>query len=197
MPTHASNPAHKRRKRFLIDADEVLFDFQSAAFSILHKLNGRVLTSSDYHVWDLFSEIRPDEKDHLIAEISKPGFCRDLKPLPGAQEAVRQLRAVVDVYAVTSPWTSPTWVYERNASLEEHFSINKKHIVQTSAKYLVKGDFFLDDNPTHVTEWSAAHPDGVGMLWHIPNTRNLGLDHQRVRSWDEVHAKVQEHTNGS
>ena len=179
-----------RRKRFLFDADEVLLDFQSACFDILRKFNGRVLTAQDYEVWDFFAELTPEETAYIRGEVSKPGFCRHLKPLPGAQAAVEQMREMVDVYALTSPWDSPTWVYERNESLKEHFAIGRKHVVQTSAKYLVRGDFFLDDNPDHVTHWAEEHPAGVAMLWHIPNTRKLGHDHFRVRSWAEVLGKV-------
>jgi 5'(3')-deoxyribonucleotidase len=178
------------RKRFLFDADEVLFDFQSACFDILRKFNGRVLTADDYLVWDFFVELTTEEKAHVRAEVSKPGFCRNLKPLGWAQDAVTTIRELVDVYAVTSPWDSPTWVYERNEALKEHFGIDKKHIVQTSAKYLVRGDFFLDDNPDHVTHWASEHPHGVAMLWHIPNTRKLGHEEFRVRSWAEVLDRV-------
>jgi 5'(3')-deoxyribonucleotidase len=182
-----------QRKRFLFDADEVLLDFQNACFEILRKFNGRVLTAQDYLVWDFFVELTPEENAHVRGEVSKPGFCRHLKPLPGAQEAVTKIRELVDVFALTSPWDSPTWVYERGESLKEHFGFAKKHVVQTSAKYLVGGDFFLDDNPDHVTHWAEEHPNGVAMLWHIPNTRQLGLNQFRVRSWDEVLDKVRNH----
>ena len=111
--------------------------------------------------------------------------------VPGAEAGVRALREHVKVYAVTSHFpSSPTWVHERDHWLIEHFGFTGKEIVHTSAKYLVGGDYLLDDNPSHVAAWSNEHPDGLGLLWHIPNTRTLGMDEVRMQSWDQVLDRV-------
>ncbi len=179
-----------RRKRLLCDVDEVLVDFQTPAFDLLEKHCGRKLTPDDYEVWDMFSLFSDEEKRVVFAEIEKPGFCRALKPKDGAIEAMSELRKLVDVYAVTSHFSSPTWVHERDAQLIEEFGFKRREIVHTSAKYLVGGEYLLDDNPSHVTAWSDEHPSGHAMLWHIPNTRKLGMDDIRMKSWDQVLARV-------
>jgi 5'(3')-deoxyribonucleotidase len=179
-----------RRKRLLIDVDEVLLDFQTPAFAILEKHCGRKLTPYDYEVWDMFSLFSEKEKATVFAEIEKPGFCRGLKPTPGACQFMEEARDLVDVFAVTSHFHSPTWVHERDASLKEFFAFKKQEIVHTSAKFLIQGDFFLDDNPGHVSAWMEENPTGVAMLWHIPNTRTLGMDDIRMKSWDQVITKV-------
>jgi 5'(3')-deoxyribonucleotidase len=179
-----------RRKRLLCDVDEVLVDFQRPALSILERLTGKKLTPDDYEVWDMFSLFTEEEKTLVREEISKPGFCRALPPVPGAAEGLLEARSLVDVFAVTSHFTSPTWVHERDAALIEDFGFKRGEIVHTSAKFLVKGDFLLDDRPKNVTEWKEHHPDGTAMLWHIPNTRKLGMDDIRVRSWAEVLERI-------
>lgn len=178
------------RKRLLIDVDEVLVDFQSPALALLEKHCGRRLTPLDYKVWDMFTVFTEEEKTVVFAEIGKPGFCRGLKPKEGALAAVMDLRTMVDVIAVTSHFPSPTWVHERDAQLIEDFGFKRREIVHTSAKYLCAGTYFLDDNPAHVTAWAEEHPSGIAMLWHIPNTRLLGLDDIRMKSWDEVMHRV-------
>lgn len=174
------------RKRLLIDVDEVLADFQTPTFAVIEKLFGRVLTPHDFEVWDIFGLFSEEEKQAIFEELEKPGFCQGLQPTPGSIEAVRELRKIVDVYPVTSPFHSPTWVHERNTWLHEYHGFKKREIVHTGSKFLVTGDALLDDNPSHVTTWAEEHPFGLGMLWHIPNTRTLGLDDLRVHTWDEV-----------
>jgi 5'(3')-deoxyribonucleotidase len=180
----------RTRKRFLCDVDEVLADFQSPTFEIIGRLLKRQLTQYDYDVWDVFSLFTKEEVELLFTEIERPGFCRSLKPLPGAIDAIKELRQIADVYVVTSPFHSETWVAERDAWLMEHFGFTRKQIVHTSAKYLVEGDAFLDDNPSHVLHWKEEHPDGLAMLWHIPNTRKLPHDDVRVFTWERVIEEV-------
>lgn len=182
----------RRRKRLLIDVDEVLVDFQTPAFEALERLCGRRLRPEDYEVWDMFSLFSDAEKKAVFAEIEKPGFCRTLEPKAGAIEGVKALRDMVDVFAVTSHFSSPTWVHERDAQLTEVFGFKRKEIVHTSAKFLIAGEFFLDDNPSHVAAWSEEHPKGIAMLWHIPNTRKLGMDDIRVKTWEQVAARVRQ-----
>ncbi len=180
-----------RKLRLLVDVDEVLVDFQTPMFDALYDLYGRRLKPEDCEVWDCFSMMTPNEKKGVFSIIEHPGWCAALKPTPGSQEAITTLRGLVDVYAVTSHFpTSRTWVHERDTSLKKLFDFTGKDIVYTSAKYLVKGDAFLDDNPSHLVRWGEEHPDGLAMLWHIPNTRKLGHDDLRVHGWDEVIAKI-------
>src|SRR5574338_1228455 len=101
-----------RRKRLLLDVDEVLADFQSPTYDVIERLFGRRLTPFDYDVWDMFTLFTDEEKTVIFAEIEKPGFCRDLRPKEGSIEAVHELRKFVDVFPVTRHFTSPTWVHE-------------------------------------------------------------------------------------
>jgi 5'(3')-deoxyribonucleotidase len=180
-----------RRKRLLLDVDEVLADFQTPAFALLEKHCGRTLKPEDYEVWDMFSLFSDLERKTVFAEIEKPGFCASLPPKHGAAIAVGKLRDMVDVVAVTSHFrSSPTWVYERDKWLADYFAFKGSEIIHTGAKACVVGEYFLDDNPMHVSAWSAEHPTGIAMLWHIPNTRKLGMDDIRMKSWDEVIARI-------
>ncbi len=182
-----------RRKRLLCDVDEVLADLHEAIFQILEKVLGLRLTAEDFNVWNLFDTFSPKEQKAIYAEMGKPGFCASLRPKEGAVEAVLKLRRMVDVYVVTSRFKGhgPTWVFERDAWLREYFGFELDQVIHTSAKFLIAGDAILDDRPDNVTSWLAEHPDGLGMLWDLPNTRTLGCDSLRVRNWRDVTEKVQ------
>jgi 5'(3')-deoxyribonucleotidase len=184
------------RKRMLVDVDEVLADFQTPMFEALYELYGRRASPDDCEVWDCFTLMTPNEKKGVFAIIEKPGWCASLKPKEGAIEGIQRLREFVDIYAVTSHFpTSRTWVHERDAWLIEHFGFERPFIVHTSSKFIISGDAFLDDNPGHVKAWQAANPNGLAMLWHIPNTRKLGHHDLRVKTWGEVIDRVRSHVH--
>jgi 5'(3')-deoxyribonucleotidase len=178
------------KPRFLVDCDEVLADFQTPAFEVIRNLIGRSYKPEDFQVWDIFNGLSDGELIAVGDAIERPGFCTSLQPTPGAIEAIREIREFAEVYVVTSPQHNRHWVYERTEWLMKHFKFKKTHIIHTAAKYMVRGHAFLDDKPEHVDHWAHENPEGLAMLWHIPNTRNLGQGLLRVKTWPEVIEKV-------
>lgn len=186
-------------KDFLIDVDEVLADFVNPAAEIISKLQGRTWTLDDAPTdnWDMFSNLEPDVLKGVFEAMNGQGFVAKLQPTPGSQDFVRELRKKCNVYALTAPHhTSAWWVLERNIWLGDLFGIDRKHVVHTDAKYLCRGDFFLDDRHDHVTRWIARHPDKSGLWWGTKHNQRLlksGLElptHLRVSAWDEVLQRV-------
>jgi 5'(3')-deoxyribonucleotidase len=178
------------REALLVDVDEVLCDFQTPALDIMAVITGRRYQPADFDVWDIFSVLTEDQKKVCFALFERHGFCQSLKPYPEALEAIKELRTFVHVVAVTTPQHSRNWTYERTEWLKEHFDLSSKDVIYTSSKYMVQGAGLVDDNPSHVAGWAERHPQGTAMLWHIPNTRNLGHDDLRVKSWSEVIARM-------
>jgi len=175
---------------FLVDVDEVLYDLHDPVLALMAKVTGRRHQIEEIKVWDLFSVLGEEERTQVFEYMNAPGFCSALRPFPEAVVALDQIRRHAEVIAVTNPYPSPSWVYERSNSLKRDFGFSRGQIIYTSAKYLVRGDYFLDDNPNYVSSWAAENPDKCSMLWHTPNTRTLGLDHLRVFSWDQVLERV-------
>lgn len=175
---------------FLIDVDEVLGDFVTPAVVFVVDVLGRPWSLDDAPPdnWDIFSALTKEEKAAVFDRLNDKGFCASLKPTPGSQDFVRELRKRRNVYAVTAPHHSSIyWVPERNQWLGDHFGFDKKHVVHTDSKFLCKGREFLDDNPNHVIRWQERHPEGAGMLWSTKHNHRLkGYDAIRVHSWDEV-----------
>ncbi len=180
--------------RFLIDVDDVLTDFVGRMSPIVSGILDREWSYDELSKdeWDLFTILSKVQRDALFAIMERPGFCATFNPAPGAQAAVRTLREMgCEMFAVTAPNYSPFWVSERTHWLEQFFQIPADHVVHTHAKYLVSGDFFLDDRPSHVREWEKHNPQGVPMLWTTPhNQRAEGFDDVRVFCWDHVWARI-------
>jgi len=123
-----------------------------------------------------------------------PGFCRSFEPYSGAVEAIDALEEVMDVYIVTSPMRSPTWVHERSEWLSEHFGIPRNRQVHTQAKYLVSGDLFIDDNPEHVKEWAEHNPRGMPVLWDRPYNQHpvtIRGPWIRAKTWEDVWGHIE------
>lgn len=179
-----------RRLAFLLDVDEVLADFQTAALGAVGEVTGKHLTPADFTTWDILGQLPGPVQDAARERISAPGFCASLAPVAGAVAAVKQLRQLVDIHVATKPWPSPTWMTERLAWLSRWFGIEAEAVTFTHRKSLIRADLMLDDNPYYVSSWMARNPCGVAMLWDIPNTRVIRSAALRVGTWGQVLAEV-------
>jgi 5'(3')-deoxyribonucleotidase len=174
----------------LLDCDGVLSDFVSAVLDLVHELCGPRYQPHDVTCFDLAKSLglTDEERARVFGAItSRPGFARELAVYPDAIAGVAALRAVADVYIVTSPWNSnPTWTHDREAWLREHFGIPHSHVIHTSAKHLVAGDVLVDDKTSTLVEWQAAHPRGVAVQWQTPHNLYDGWAGWSTCSWDHV-----------
>lgn len=174
-----------------MDVDDVLADFKTPVLDLMVELFGIVVDLHAFEAWDLFTVLTPEQQEVLLREMSRPGYCSELLPYHEAKEGIDNLRQLAEVVVVTRPFVSPTWVYERMHWLIEHFGFDEHSIINTAAKHMVRGDAFLDDNPHNVLKWTEEHPQGLGMMWALPNTERIpGCDRIRVRTWEEVYDRV-------
>lgn len=180
------------KKRLLIDVDEVLADFAGPFIQTAYEITGIRYTEDDFDGWDLFEALPSDEvRKTVFKAMQAPGYCSNFPVKPGALEAVRELRKIVEVTPTTRPFPSPTWKHDRDVWLWDHFGFEGDEIVNCTKKFLVHGDAFLDDSPENVILWQAAHPDGVAMLQHsFATKKQTEYDYLRVITWDEVIRKV-------
>lgn len=176
-------------RRFLVDVDDVLADLRPRVLQIINNVSGGVYAPDDFTVWDYFSVLDEDQKKQAFQIMGAPGFCASLSVLPGAKEAIRELQGLVKVLAVTWPFHSE-WFDERYAWLEREFGMPKGDVYLASSKYAVAGKWFLDDNLDNVLSWAEGNPCMEPMLWDTRATRDMGYDHLRVRSWDDIIARV-------
>ena len=117
------------KKRLYFDMDGVIVDFVSAL-----KLQSEE-TLKDY-------EGRLDEI---------PGLFGQMKPMPGALEAVRKLNEKYDCYILsTAPWNNPSAWSDKVAWITEHLDdVFHKKMIITHCKHLCKGNYLIDDRDKH------------------------------------------------
>jgi 5'(3')-deoxyribonucleotidase len=170
-----------------LDVDGVLADFLTPALDIIERITGRKYISEEIVTWDIFEIVGKEWEQPFFEACSQPGFAASLAVYSGAQEGVRRLHEIAEVYIVTSPLNhNPTWTYERELWLKEHFGIPHGRIVHTSAKHLCVGDALIDDRPYNIQKWGYGHPAGTGILWDAPWNRRDRVPEVRTHDWQEV-----------
>jgi 5'(3')-deoxyribonucleotidase len=180
-----------RKPDFLIDVDGVLADFLKKFLDHANKVTGMSVKPDEIKQWEILSAFPKDRHAEILVEAGRPGFCHELEPIPGSVNGIKNLREVGNVYALTSPWSSVTWVHERNQWLESFYGINRRDImhVPSEHKFRIRGDLLLDDKLETVVQWAETNPRGRGLLWDATyNRTSPGQEawYTRVYNWDAV-----------
>lgn len=193
------------KPRVLLDCDGVLADFIGAWIDLVADAIGVRLTHDEVDDWHFFSVLEKRGidykhlkdleglKDHVWSKTKEKGFCQQLRIFEGAQKAVAALQEVSELYIVTSPNDSEFWMYERTHWLMEHFNVPYRRIGYLYDKFLVEGDYLIDDRVDNVFNWTA-HQNGLGILFansgnNLPqfdNPQKLSGRVFRTNDWDEI-----------
>jgi len=179
----------------LVDVDGVLADFTSEVLATLHNINGINYTIDMVDQWHIEKALDLDRDDwaECVNHIQSPGFARNLKPYPGAIEAVKKLAEYHEVCFVTADWRgSPTWVFDRNHWLTDHFGPLGKKVVHTSHKYRVCGNVLIEDKPANIHQW-APRQKGSAILFDRPYNRSYTDDQGVFKIEGNVHYMTRVH----
>jgi 5'(3')-deoxyribonucleotidase len=121
---------------------------------------------------ELQSEETLKEYEGRLDEI--PGLFSQMKPMPGALEAVRRLNEKYDCYILsTAPWNNPSAWSDKVAWITEHLDdVFHKKMIITHCKHLCKGNYLIDDRDKH----GASEFEGE---W-------IHFGSERFRNWETV-----------
>ena len=138
--------------------------------------------------YDIFNHYPPRTHDELNYMVASPGFCYNIPVLDGAVEGIRALQQLGEVYAVTSPWKSDTWMVERQEWVIKHLNIPANNIIHTHAKHLIRGDILIEDRIENLSSWHKAWPQGTPIL--LNQSYNAHMDTPagilRAYSWENI-----------
>ena len=182
------------RPRVLVDVDGVLADFGGATSRTLAALGGQPFDPEALTNWDLNDHIG-GHKEEMCRAWRSEGWCSNIRPYSNAVEGIKQLSAIADIYYVTAPfYEAPHWMWERLNWLKQWVGATDYQVSFTHAKYLVDGDFMVEDRPKNIKAWADAHPDRTVVIWDQPYTRDIGPipNSFRTRDWDALCKRVQD-----
>lgn len=136
----------------LIDLDEVIADLQgelekrwNAKFPHTHLFEGGVRKS--FYIGDKDDSVMSEQVEKLLQE---EGFFSSLKPIPGAIEAIHEMKALGhSVFIVTSAGVSfPNAATEKYIWVRDNLGVELlERLVITAAKPVIRGDILIDDRP--------------------------------------------------
>ena len=110
----------------------------------------------------------------------------DLKPLPGAIDAISYLRKKYHVVWVTA---APSGSADAKIKwIKDHFPGARKNDVCTfDQKEMVKGDVFIDDSPSNMRAYKKAWPNARILTIAYPyNEKVASLTDVRAGSWRDT-----------
>ena len=176
--------------RVLFDCDGLFLNFTELYLSVVKEKLGLSYTEQDVKEWDVGDAIglTRKQKDIVHEELNKPGKGLEIKPYPGAVEAMTGLLHMCDGYFVTSPLhTNPTWVHDRMKVIGELFGEEyADKVITTKKKAPVFGHMLIDDKPQNIDEWSKAWPMGMAILWNLPCNENVKGRYLRAGDWATI-----------
>lgn len=137
---------------FLIDLDNVITDWETG---MGEKWSDIVPELEHYGhnrpYWEIRDCYPAQYGDRICSIFEEPGFFRNLKPIPGAIEALQVLREYGDIHFVSAPLSGERrtrCIIEKCEWLEEYVWNNASELLfPTRDKTIVKGDYLFDDRP--------------------------------------------------
>ena len=169
----------------LVDMDGTIADFNGGIEAIWEReflpSFGHKFRAGDLIQFEIV-EAFPKELQEIVRGIYlRKGFYENLLPLPGAMQALNQIRATgIEVFICTSPVT-----FYEHCVVEKYRWVEKylgrefvKRIVLTKDKTLVHGDILIDDKPEIK---GVMKPSWRHVLFDAPYNRTI--DKPRVILW--------------
>jgi 5'(3')-deoxyribonucleotidase len=171
METTMTTGSLSDKPRVLIDVDDVIVNFKQVFISAVTSAGLRNIDHTwRRSTWDLAKDLglTEGEESDAFALINLPGVAdRMMFELPGAVAGVKSIIEIADVYFVTSPSkNSPTWSFDRRNWLVRHFGEEQgSKVCHVHDKFIVSGDFLVDDKPENVLLWKDAWPLSTAIYW--------------------------------
>lgn len=167
----------KYRIRVGLDVDDTLYECNAYALSIVNARHPdeEPTTINDIKGWGKYGK-HPEER---IALYSDPEFVKTQPILPGAQEFVRELSKLADIFFTTA--VPPACMSARAERLVKDFpEVPPENIIIGTRKDVMALDIVLDDGAHNIANSRAAYPVLFRKPW---NTHLSGL--LSVNSYDD------------
>lgn len=169
---------NKKKFTILIDQDDVLAEYikgVTKAYNDKYKTNRDVEECTSWDLCSIFGE----EVETVMHE---PDLFRHLEPVKYALEVFERLYRsnLFEMYIVTA--ANPKSVDAKFEWIKEHLPFfPEDRVIVCKRKYMVKGDFLLDDGMHNIEEFLEA--GGTPIIFDRPHNRHKGKGITRVKDW--------------
>lgn len=180
----------KRKKIILVDMDGVLCDYEKALLEQAKEKLGLTPISKNI-VFNTELNFETKHQTSIDDLTHEEGFFENLKPFPGAIEAIKEMDKDPDVelFICSAPKKKSIFCHSEKFKWLMKYCGQKiaQKLVLTRDKTLVYGDFLIDDR-FEVTG-SVEKPSWVHVLFDQPHNSHI-KNKPRIYSWEKNWKKV-------
>lgn len=170
----------KRKPVLLIDQDDVLAEYIKGVIEVFNERYQKDFKTDDCVKWDLVSIFG----EQILEIMHQPELFRHLQPVEGAIETFERLykSGLFEMYIVTA--AHPSSVEAKHEWLKEYMPFfPQNHVIVCSVKYMIKGDYLLDDGLHNITAFKEA--GGTSIIFDRAHNRQTTIDYPRISKWEE------------
>ena len=168
-----------------IDVDNVLCNLQEVVVDTFNKRYGSHYTMEDFTEYDIMNVLPTQDAIVMKDMYGEVGLYDKVKPIPGAQEALKKLMNLGhQVYLVTA--AIPQTYGEKVAFIQRFFPyIDESHIICMSHKWMFKCDFMIEDNMQTLLAKPYYHRICFDRPWNRA-VNDWTYDIHRCTNWSEI-----------
>lgn len=178
-----------------VDMDNVLCNLQEVIIDLFNKRHGTNYTMEDFTDYDVAQILPKNEAILMKTMYGEDNLYSNVKPLPGAQNAIEKLiNTGHQVYVVSD--VIPKTYAEKVEWLRFYFpQIDEGHIVAVKHKHMFKADILIEDNMANLLASPHYHRICLSYPWNV-NTNDWVYNVFRCKNWNEIVAVVNEINDG-
>lgn len=170
----------------LTDLDQTLSgDFHQIWLDLYNKDYGDNMTENDISTWDLHTIVKPECGEKIFDYLKMDGlFDEMVSPMEDSVAITKFLTNYFEIFVVSS--CIPETVVPKAKFLKKHFlHIPEKHFIPCSHKFLIKGDYLIDDYHENLRYF-----DGNKILMNAPYNQNIDFENEvvRVNNWLDIYS---------
>lgn len=168
-----------------IDMDEVITDTAAKLEAWYFRDYGTRFEDKDLQGKELRHAIPPEHLKAFQAYLNTPGFFRDLAPMEGCVEVLREINERYELYLVSAAMEFPFSLKDKlDWAMESLPFLGWQQICLCGSKRIIQTDIMIDDRPRNFT-----HFQGRKMLYTAHH--NFGeIRFERVDNWRQVAEKL-------
>lgn len=171
---------HRHKPVLLIDQDDVLAEYIKGVVESFNEKYQTNYSTEDCVCWDLVSVFG----EEILEIMHQPKLFRQLEPVTEAIETFKRLYEsdLFEMYIVTA--AHPSSVEAKYEWIKQYMPFfPQSHMIISSVKYMIKGDYLLDDGMHNIVAFKEA--GGTPVIFDRPHNQTACSSYARVRSWKE------------
>ena len=192
IPDSILEKKYRKDITILVDMDDVLTDLITPWINMINKkynINRSISSVTEWHLNNIFKkEINNGlfTRDDIYNILYEHELWDNVKPIKDAQKSLKYLYDAGYNVIICTATDYKIAQYKFDNCLLKYFPfINKKDIIITDRKELVRGDILIDDSADNILKFP-----GYGILFDKPHNKKLLTDNYnnkiRAKDWVDI-----------